>query len=57
MIHSKWALLEAGRVWEEGSINKVSCCGEIMENNEGKKLLDFIVRQMLVTFEMLALAE
>lgn len=38
-------------------INKVSCCGEIMENNEGKKLLDFIVRQMLVTFQMLALAE
>lgn len=38
-------------------INKVSCCEEIMENNEGKKLLDFIVRQVLVTFEMLASAE
>lgn len=38
-------------------INKVSCYGEIMENNEGKKLLDFTVRQVLVTFEMLASAE
>lgn len=38
-------------------INKVSCYGEIMENNEGEKLLDFIVRQVLVTFEMLASAE
>lgn len=37
-------------------INKVSCYGEIMENNEGKKLLDFIVKQVLVTFEMLASA-
>lgn len=38
-------------------INKVGCYGEIMENNEGKKLLDFIVSQVLVTFEMLASAE
>lgn len=38
-------------------INKVSRYGEIMENNEGRKLLDFIVRQVLVTFEMLASAE
>lgn len=38
-------------------INKVSCYGKIMENNEGKKRLDFIARQVLVTFEMLASAE
>lgn len=38
-------------------INKVSCYGEIVENNEGKKLLDFTERQVLVTFEMLASAE
>lgn len=38
-------------------INKVNCYGEIMENNERRKLLDFIVRWVLVTFEMLASAE
>jgi hypothetical protein len=29
----------------------------ITENNEGKKLLDFTVRQVFMTFEMLASAE
>lgn len=38
-------------------IDKVHCYGEIMGHNEGETLLDFIVRQVLVTFEMLASAE
>lgn len=38
-------------------INKVSCSGVIVENNEGEKRLDFVVRQVMVTFEMLASAE